>query len=60
MLCKGCYRISIVLWTAENDSNTLLVDAYFFANGRGKISGFNGRVLKLLLFCRFRCYDRRR
>ena len=47
MLCKGCYRISIVLWTAENDSNTLLVDAYFFANGRGKISGFNGGFLVL-------------
>ena len=36
MLCEGCYRTSIVLWTGENDSSTLLVDAYFFANGRGK------------------------
>ena len=60
MLCEGCYRISIVLWTDENDSNTLLVDTYFFANGREKISVLNGRGLKLLLFCRARCRDRRR
>ena len=54
ILCEGCYRTSIVLWTGENDSSALLVDAYFFANGREKISVFNGRGLKLLLFCRFR------
>ena len=37
MLSKGCYRISIVfVWTGENDSNTLRVDAYFFENGEKK------------------------
>ena len=36
MLCEGCYRTFIVLWTGESDSSTLLVDPYFFANGREK------------------------
>ena len=45
MLCKGCYRISIVLggfmWTGENDSNTIHVDAFFvFENRKKKIPIF--------------------
>jgi len=44
MLCEGCYRISIVfVWMGENDSNTLRVDAYFFANG-GTKSPFSKRI----------------
>ena len=27
MPCKGCYFISVLVWTGENDSNTLRVDA---------------------------------
>ena len=27
MPCKGCYFISVLVWTGENDSNTLCVDA---------------------------------
>ena len=29
MPCKGCYFISVLVWTGENDSNTLRVDAIF-------------------------------
>ena len=40
VLCKGCYRISIVLggfmWTGENDSNTIHVDAFFVFKNRKK------------------------
>ena len=39
-------RFSVFLWTGENDSNTLRVDAYFFANGGEKLSAFkNIRIL---------------
>ena len=36
---------SVLVWTGENDSNTLRVDAYFFENGENKslfskISGY--------------------
>ena len=27
------HRFSVFVWTGENDSNTLRVDAYFFENG---------------------------
>ena len=30
------HRFSVFVWTGENDSNTLRVDAYFFENGEKK------------------------
>ena len=33
-------RFSVFVWTGENDSNTLRVDAYFFENGGKKLSVF--------------------
>ena len=39
-------RFSVFVWTDENDSNVLRVDAYFFANGGKKLSVFkNIRIL---------------
>ena len=46
MLRKRCYvLLSVFVWTAESDSNTLRVVAYFFENGENKsvfskISGY--------------------
>ena len=39
------YRFSVFVWTSENDSSTLCMDAYFFENGEkkspfSKISGY--------------------
>ena len=31
------HRFNVFLWTGENDSNTLRVDAYFFENEGKKI-----------------------
>ena len=31
------HRVSVFMWTGENDSNTLRVDGYFFENGKKKI-----------------------
>ena len=33
-------RFSVFVWTGENDSNTLRVDAYFFENGGKKTLRF--------------------
>ena len=38
---------SVFVWAAENDSNTLLVEAYFLENGGKKLSLFKNIQIRV-------------
>ena len=45
------HRFNVLVWTSENNSNALRVDAYYFENGRSPFSEISGYVWMGLKMC---------
>ena len=59
------HRFSVFVWTGENDSNTLRVDAYFFENGEKKspFSRVDGASVKReseSCYCKYESFEKLR
>ena len=59
------HRFSVFVWTSENDSNTLRVDAYFFENGEKKspFSRVDGALVKReseSCYCKYESFEKLR
>ena len=47
---NGFHRFSVFVWSGENDSNKLRVEAYFFLNTGKKISVFKNMRISNIVF----------